>query len=110
MIPIPNDRKYLESLPMVGRKTVSVVLSELYNEPNIAVDTHVERVAKRLGISKQESTILDVEKDLKKIVPKDKWCTTHLRLVLFGRYHCTAKKPKCNDCLLKKYCNYCKKN
>lgn len=107
---VPNNREYLESLPMVGRKTVSVVLSEIYNEPNIAVDTHVERVSKRLKISKEDSNVLKVEKDLKKILPKEKWSKTHLRLVHFGRYYCTAKNPKCNDCKLKKYCNYNKKS
>lgn len=106
---VPNDRDYLESLPMVGRKTTSVVLSELFNEPNIAVDTHVERTAKRLGLSRENATVLEVEKSLKRKIPKDKWCRAHLQLVHFGRYYCTAKKPKCELCKLKNNCTYQKK-
>ena len=106
---VPNDRTYLESLPMVGRKTVSVVLSELYNEPNIAVDTHVERTSKRLGLAKEDATVLEVEKSLKRKIPKEMWCKAHLQLVHFGRYFCTAKKPNCKVCKLKKLCKYDKK-
>lgn len=103
---VPNDRSFLESLPMVGRKTVSVVLSELYKEPNIAVDTHVERVSKRLSLAREKSTVLDVEKSLKRKYKKEDWCDLHLRLVLFGRYYCTAKNPKCDNCDLKEICKY----
>ena len=103
---VPNNRTMLETLPMVGRKTVSVILSELFKEPNIAVDTHVERVSKRLGLAKEKSTVLEVENSLKKKIPKDKWCDTHLRMVHFGRYYCTAKKPNCNTCKLKDICKY----
>ena len=103
---VPNNRKLLESLPMVGRKTVSVVLSELYNEPNIAVDTHVERTSKRLGIVRKNANVLQVEQALKRKVPRDLWCITHLRLVHFGRYYCTAKNPLCNSCKLKNICKY----
>lgn len=106
---VPNDRTFLESLPMVGRKTTSVVLSELFNEPNIAVDTHVERTAKRLKLAPQKATVLEVEKALKKQFPKDKWCKLHLQLVHFGRYYCTAKNPKCKNCKLKNNCTYYKK-
>lgn len=106
---VPNDRTFLESLPMVGRKTTSVVLSELFNEPNIAVDTHVERTAKRLKLAPQKATVLEVEKALKKKFPKDKWCKLHLQLVHFGRYYCTAKNPKCKNCKLKNNCTYYKK-
>ena len=103
---VPNNRKFLESLPMVGRKTVSVVLSEIYKEPNIAVDTHVERVSKRLGLSKDKYDVLQVERALKRKIPKELWCDTHLRMVYFGRYYCTAKKPKCEECKLKDICKY----
>ncbi len=103
---VPNNRTMLETLPMVGRKTVSVILSELFKEPNIAVDTHVERVSKRLGLAKEKSTVLEVENSLKKKISKDKWCDTHLRMVHFGRYYCTAKKPNCNTCKLKDICKY----
>ncbi|MGM9878669.1 MAG: endonuclease III [Bacilli bacterium] len=103
---VPNDRKLLESLPMVGRKTVSVVLSELFKEPNIAVDTHVERVSKRLGLARNNANVLEVEKSLKRKIPKKLWCETHLRLVYFGRYYCTAKNPNCDNCNLKDICKY----
>ena len=106
---VPQDREFLESLPMVGRKTTSVVLSELFKIPNIAVDTHVERTAKRLNLVPENAKVIEVEKALKKKFPKDEWCNLHLRLVHFGRYYCTAKNPKCNNCELKDRCIYYKK-
>lgn len=102
---VPNDRKFLESLPGVGRKTANVVLSNIYNIPCIAVDTHVERVSKRLGIAKQKDNVLKIEKTLTKNFEKEKLCRIHQQLVLFGRYYCKAKKPKCEQCKLKKICN-----
>ena len=104
---VPNDRAFLESLPGVGRKTVNVVLSNLYNEPLIAVDTHVSRVSKRLGIAKEKDDVLIVEKKLNKYFPKDKLNRLHHQLVLFGRYYCKAQKPMCYNCKLK---DICKKN
>ena len=104
---VVNDRTYLESLPGVGRKTVNVVLSNLYNEPLIAVDTHVSRVSKRLGIAKEKDDVLVVEKKLNKYFPKDKLNRLHHQLVLFGRYYCKAQKPMCDNCKLK---DVCKKN
>lgn len=101
---VPNNRSLLEDLPMVGRKTTNVVLSELYGISNIAVDTHVERVSKRLKLAKEKSNVLEVENALKRKVPKDKWIRFHHQMVLFGRYYCTAKNPKCNDCKLKDIC------
>lgn len=103
---VPNNRILLEDLPMVGRKTTNVVLSELYGIPNIAVDTHVERVSKRLKLVKEKSSVLEVENILKRKVPKDKWIRFHYQMVLFGRYYCTARSPKCNDCKLKDICKY----
>ena len=84
---VPNDRLYLESLPGVGRKTTNVVLSNLYNIPCIAVDTHVSRVSKRLGIAKESDDVLVIEKKLSKKFPKDKLCRLHHQLVLYGRYY-----------------------
>ena len=101
---VPNDREYLEGLPGVGRKTTNVVLSNLYNEPCIAVDTHVARVSTRLGLADKGDTPLIIEKKLTKVFPKDRLCRLHHQLVLFGRYHCTARNPKCENCKLKKYC------
>ena len=103
---VPNDRSLLEDLPMVGRKTTNVVLSELYGIPNIAVDTHVERVSKRLKLAKDKSSVLEVENVLKRKVPKDKWIRFHHQMVLFGRYYCAAKSPKCHDCKLKDICKH----
>lgn len=101
---VVNNREILESLPMVGRKTTNVVLSELFNEPTIAVDTHVERVSKRLGIAKKDDDVLKVEEKLKRNFDKDIWGRLHKQLVLFGRYHCTSRNPSCDNCKLKKYC------
>lgn len=104
---LPNNRKYLESLPGVGRKTTNVFLSVIYNEPAIAVDTHVARVSKRLGLVNESDTVDIIEKKLMKKVPKERWSRTHHQFVLFGRYYCKAKNPICNNCKLK---DICKKN
>lgn len=101
---VPNDRKYLESLPGVGRKTASVVLSQLFNEPSIAVDTHVFRVSKRLGITKENDDLIKTEKKIKKYFNRDDWNRINSQFVLFGRYYCTSKNPKCENCLLKNIC------
>lgn len=106
---VPNDREYLESLSGVGRKTVNVVLSNIYNEPLIAVDTHVDRVSKRLGLANDKDNVLQVENKLMKKIPKSLWSRTHHQLVLFGRYICKSKKPNCDECLLTSYCKYYKK-
>lgn len=103
---VPNDRKLLESINGVGRKTANVVLAELYKEPCIAVDTHVYRVSKRLGITKDKDDVLKTEEKLMKYFPKDKWNKINSIMVLFGRYNCTARKPKCEDCKLKHICSY----
>ncbi len=103
---VPNDRKYLESLAGVGRKTTNVVLSNLYNVPCIAVDTHVARVSKRLKIANDKDDVLVIEKKLTKFFPKDKLCRLHHQLVLFGRYYCKAQNPLCENCKLKNICKY----
>ena len=95
---VPNNRGYLEKLPGVGRKTCNVVLSNLFNEPAIAVDTHVERVTKRLELAKEKDSVLIVEKKLMEYLPRDKWARTHHQLVLFGRYICKSQKPECLKC------------
>ena len=105
---VPNDRKYLESLPGVGNKTVNVFLNEIYNVATIAVDTHVERISKRLSLAKEEDSVVEVEKKLEKYFPKKDWGKIHKQLVLFGRYHCKAIKPECSNCKLQKYCKYYK--
>lgn len=101
---VPTDREKLEKLKGVGRKTINVFLSEYYNFPAIAVDTHVERISKRLRIASKKATVLEVEEKLQKFFPKDEWAKRHLQLVLFGRYHCKAVKPDCSSCPLKELC------
>lgn len=101
---VPNDRNFLESLPGVGRKTTNVVLSILYNEPCIAVDTHVSRVSKRLGLSSLDDDVLVIEKKLTKKFKKYNLSRIHHQLLLFGRYYCKAINPLCDTCKLKKYC------
>ena len=103
---VPNDRKYLESLNGVGRKTVNVFLAEYYNIPAIAVDTHVERVSKRLKLAKKNATVKEVEESLMKKISKDKWIKTHHRFIFFGRYHCKAINPSCKGCKLCHLCEY----
>ena len=103
---VPNDRKYIESLPGVGHKTANVFLSNIYNEPAIAVDTHVSRVSKRLGLANKNDDVVKIENKLMKKVPKDRWSRTHHQLVLFGRYHCKAISPLCDNCKIKEYCKY----
>ncbi|HEO8421289.1 endonuclease III [Niallia sp. FSL W8-0635] len=106
---IPMDRDELINLPGVGRKTANVVVSVAYNIPAIAVDTHVERVSKRLGICRWKDSVLEVEKTLMKKVPKDEWSVTHHRMIFFGRYHCKAQNPQCETCPLLALCREGKK-
>jgi len=103
---LPNDREYLETLPGVGRKTTNVVLSNIYNVPCIAVDTHVERVSKRLKLANQKDNVREVEKKLTKKFKSEDLCKRHHQMVLFGRYHCTARNPKCEICKIKEICSY----
>ena len=105
-----NDRAFLESLSGVGRKTANVVLSNIYNEPCIAVDTHVSRVSKRLGIAKEKDDVLVIEKKLNKTFPKEKLARLHHQLVLFGRYYCKAVNPLCDNCKSKDICRNKNKN
>lgn len=103
---LPNNREYLESLPGVGRKTTNVVLSNIYDEQCIAVDTHVSRVSKRLKLANKKDEPLEIEKKLSKKFKKQELGKRHHQLVLFGRYYCTARNPKCEYCELKDICNY----
>ena len=107
---VPNNRSYLESLPGVGRKTTNVVLANLYNEPCIAVDTHVSRVSKRLGIVSDNDDVLVIENKLTNYFPQNKLGRLHHQLVLFGRYYCKAKNPNCDRCRLKEICQNDEKN
>lgn len=106
---IPADHAQLTELPGVGRKSANVVISNAFGIPAIAVDTHVERVSKRLGFADESDSVLAVEQKLMKLVPKEEWTDTHHRLVFFGRYHCKAQRPQCDVCPLLDVCNYGKK-
>jgi len=89
----------------VGRKTTNVVLANLYNEPCIAVDTHVSRVSKRLNLAKENDDVLTIEQKLNNTFDKETLGRLHHQLVLFGRYYCKAKNPLCDNCKLKEICN-----
>lgn len=97
---IPQTHAELESLAGVGRKTANVVMSVAFGEPALAVDTHVERVSKRLGINRWKDNVRQVEDRLCSIIPRDRWNKSHHQLIFFGRYHCIARKPKCDICPL----------
>lgn len=101
---VPASHEGLTELPGVGRKTANVVMSNAFDVPAIAVDTHVDRVSKRLGIAKQDDNVLEVEKKLMKLVPQEEWTVTHHRLIFFGRYHCKAQNPQCPICPLLDMC------
>lgn len=106
---VPGSVEQLMTLPGVGRKTANVVASIIYDEPVIAVDTHVFRVSHRLGLSAGK-TPYDVEKDLEKNIKVDHRATAHHWLILHGRYTCTARSPKCSACGLKPWCQYYSRN
>jgi endonuclease III len=106
---IPQEHAELVKLPGVGRKTANVVVSNAFGVPAIAVDTHVERVSKRLGLARLKDTPLEVENSLMKKVPKEEWTQTHHNLIFFGRYHCKAQNPQCEICPLSDLCREGKK-
>lgn len=101
---VPKNRDDLIGLPGVGRKTINVFLSEFYNIPAIGVDTHVERVSKRLRLARKNDSVLTVEEKLMKFFPREEWGRRHIQMVLFGRYYCKAIKPVCKNCRLKDIC------
>lgn len=108
---MPEDREELVKLPGVGRKTANVISSVLFNQPNMAVDTHVFRVSKRLGLVTQNAkTPLEVEKQLIKHIPEEHVHVAHHWLILHGRYICLARKPKCEDCGITHLCRWWEKN
>lgn len=106
---VPEQHELLTELPGVGRKTANVVVSNAFGVPAIAVDTHVERVSKRLGLVDETDSVLEVEKKLMRKVPRSEWTLTHHRLIFFGRYHCKAQSPKCEVCPLLDTCKFGKR-
>ena len=105
---VPANRKDLESLPGVGRKTANVILNTLFNEPVIAVDTHLFRLANRINIAPAK-TPLAVEKRLTKLIPNEFLSDAHHLLILHGRYVCKSIAPQCGECVIENLCEYKKK-
>jgi endonuclease-3 len=103
---VPEDIDDLQKLPGVGRKTANVIASVVFNKPAMAVDTHVFRVAARLGLSTNAKTPLATEMQLMKYIPEEFVAKAHHWLILHGRYVCMARKPKCNKCGLSEICKY----
>lgn len=106
---VPDTIEELMRLPGVGRKTANVIVSVVYNQPAMAVDTHVFRVARRIGLTNGK-TVLAVEKDLVKNLPEDTIYIAHHWLILHGRYVCVARRPKCEICPLTSFCRFYEKN
>ncbi len=104
---VPSSMKSLTSLAGVGRKTANVVRSVCFDIPSIAVDTHVERISKRLGLAKVSDDIETVENKLKRKIKRNRWNKAHHLFIFFGRYQCMARNPKCFDC---PFTSFCKKD
>lgn len=100
---VPRSLEELTSLAGVGRKTANVIRGNIYYEPSVVVDTHVKRISKRLGLTKNEDPE-KIEQDLMKKLPKDHWILYNIQIITFGRSVCTARSPKCGECFLQKYC------
>ncbi len=107
---VPNDYDELRKLPGVGRKTAHVIQAVLFNEPKMPVDTHVFRVANRIGLTTNAKTPLQVEKQLVKFIPKQDIPKAHHWLILHGRYICTARNPKCLNCGISQFCEFYQQN
>ena len=105
---VPSDKNELQTLPGVGNKTAGVIRAEIFQIPDLPVDTHILRISKRLNLAKKDDEPIDVERKLKKIIQEERWIKSHHQLIHFGRYFCTARNPKCAECKLKDSCNYLK--
>ena len=103
---VPNSKEELMSLPGVGPKTANVILSELFQIPAIAVDTHVYRVARRLRLAENDANVIEVELALNKAIKKERWNQAHHLFIFFGRYKCKARQPLCDDCPFFDFCRY----
>lgn len=101
---IPNTLESLKSLPGIGQKTANVILVEYFKIPRMPVDTHIERVSKRLGLVEEKATTLETEQKLMKLFSPSSYHQVHHLLLFLGRYHCTSRNPKCSECKLAKYC------
>ena len=106
---VPSDKEQLMTLPGVGNKTAGVIRAEIFQIPDLPVDTHILRIAKRLKLAKKDDEPIDVERKLKKIIPEARWIKSHHQLIHFGRYFCTARSPQCENCKIRDMCmNYLK--
>ena len=104
---VPSDKEQLMTLPGVGNKTAGVIRAEIFKIPDLPVDTHILRIAKRLKLAKKDDEPIDVERKLKKIIPEERWIKSHHQLIHFGRYFCTARSPQCQNCKISDMCmNY----
>ncbi|MDR2889802.1 MAG: endonuclease III [Lachnospiraceae bacterium] len=100
---VPKSVDELTALPGVGRKTANVIRGNIYNDPSIVVDTHVKRISRRLGLTRQEDPV-KIELDLMKVLPRDHWIRYNIQIITFGRTICKAPTPKCEQCFLQQYC------
>ena len=104
---VPSDKEELMTLPGVGNKTAGVIRAEIFQIPDLPVDTHILRIAKRLNLAKKDDEPIDVERKLKKIIPEERWIKSHHQLIHFGRYFFTARSPQCENCKISDMCiNY----
>ena len=106
---VPKDLEALTSLAGVGRKTANVIRGNIFHEPSVVVDTHVKRISRKLGLTKEEDPV-KIEYDLMKKLPKDHWILWNIHIITFGRTICTARSPKCQECFLARYCKGYKKD
>ena len=101
---VPSDKEQLMTLPGVGNKTAGVIRAEIFQIPDLPVDTHILRISKRLNLAKKDDEPIDVERKLKKIIPEERWIKSHHQLIHFGRYYCMARSPKCENCKISDMC------
>ena len=106
---VPSDKEQLMTLPGVGNKTAGVIRAEIFQIPDLPVDTHILRISKRLNLAKKDDEPIDVERRLKKIIPEERWIKSHHQLIHFGRYYCIARSPKCENCKISDMCIYKRK-
>lgn len=107
---VPNDMELLQSLPGVGRKSANVIMLEAFQNPvGIAVDTHAKRISNKVGFSKEEDPV-KIEQDLLKVVPKKYYFDVNHLLVWHGRHICVARRPDCQKCPIRSYCDFCLQN
>ena len=101
---VPSKKDELMTLPGVGNKTAGVIRAEIFQIPDLPVDTHILRISKRLNLAKKEDEPIDVERKLKKLIPEERWIKSHHQLIHFGRYFCTARNPQCENCKISDMC------